>query len=156
MPAIQTSYTTTMRQAFAGLKAGMTLEVIVSRFIEPAGGANFGVPVYRGTGDRQVTTVGSSSFVGITLLDPLAGAAALVPPTNLDQYQSGDLAAIMKMGTVWVLAGAAVTGGQIATVTTATNVLGNAAPGVGILAIGTWDTSAASGALALLRMTYAY
>lgn len=154
MPAVQTTYGTTMRQAFAGLKGDMTPETIVSRVIETSGGIGFGLAVKQGTGDRQVRFAGSLPFVGVTLVDQTAGATALTPPVNADQYQQGDIAAVMMQGTVWVLADQAVVAGVAATYTQATGRIGQRAVAGDVVAIpnSVIETSGADGALVLLRL----
>jgi hypothetical protein len=74
MPAVQTSYATTMRVAFAGLKGDTAPEVILTRQVETTGGIGFGLAVTQGTGDRQVTVTGTTpkAFIGITLVDQTA------------------------------------------------------------------------------------
>jgi hypothetical protein len=157
MPAVQTSYATTMRVAFAGLKGDTAPEVILTRQVETTGGIGFGLAVTQGTGDRQVTVTGTTpkAFIGITLVDQTAGSTAITPPVNVDQYQQGDIAAVMQAGSVWVLADGAVTAGAPATFTTATGRVGaKAVSTTVIMAIPNayFETSAADGALALVRL----
>jgi hypothetical protein len=154
MPAVQTSYATTMRVAFAGLKGDTAPEVILTRQIETSGGIGFGLAVTQGTGDRQVK-LGTTTFVGITLVDQTAGSTAITPPTNVDQYQQGDLGAVMQAGSVWVLADGPVTAGAAATFTTATGRVGaKTVSTTVVMAIPNayFETSAADGALALVRL----
>jgi hypothetical protein len=156
MPAVQSTYATTMRVAFAGLKGDTAPEVILTRQVETAAGIGFGLAVAQGTGDRQVRLGAGtvSTFVGVTLVDQTAGSTAITPPTNVDQYQAGDLAAVMQAGSVWVLADGAVTAGTAATYTQATGRIGQKTVTTGIVALpnGYFETSAADGALALLRI----
>lgn len=156
MPAVQTSYATTMRVAFAGLKGDTAPEVILTRNIETAGGIGFGLAVSQGTGDRQVRLGAGTvaTFVGVTVVDQTAGSTALTPPTNVDQYQQGDLAAIMQAGSIWVLADGAVTAGTAVTYTQATGRIGQKTVAAGIVAMPNayFETSAADGALALIRI----
>jgi hypothetical protein len=157
MPAVQTSYATTMRVAFAGLKGDTAPEVILTRQVETAGGIGFGLAVTQGTGDRQVPRCRHrpQGFIGMTLVDQTAGSTAITPPTNVDQYQQGDIAAVMQAGSVWVLADGAVTAGAPATFTTATGRIGaKTVSTTGIVAMPNayFETSAADGALALVRL----
>ncbi len=156
MPAVQSSYATTMRVAFAGLKGDTAPEVILTRQIETAGGIGFGLAVSQGTGDRQVRLGAGTiaTFVGVTIVDQTAGSTAISAPTNVDQYQQGDLAAVMQAGSVWVLADGAVTAGSAATYTQATGRIGIKTVTGGIVAMPNayFETSAADGALALIRI----
>lgn len=154
MPAVQTSYATTMRVAFAGLKGDTAPEVILTRQIETSGGIGFGLAVAQGTGDRQVRLGGTGTFIGVTVVDQTAGSTAITAPVNVDQYQQGDLAAVMQAGSIWVLADGAVTAGAAATYTQATGRVGVKAVTTGIVAVPNayFETSAADGALALIRI----
>lgn len=150
MPAIQTSYTATMRPAIAGMKGDMRPEDIVSRIAETTIG--FGVAAYQGTGDRQVRTAnGTAVLVGVTLIDQ--GVVHLTPPTTPDQFTATDDVPVLKKGSVWVLAGATVVAGAPAYAVNATGVFTNVATAA--TACGTFMTSAASGALVLLSFNLA-
>lgn len=155
MPPVQTSYTPFMRKALLGMKADMAPSLILSRFIETAGGIGFGLAVAQGTGDRQVRLGGTGPFVGATLLDLAAGATLLAPPTTPDQYQQNDLAAIMKKGSIWVQADGAVTTTGIVTYTQATGRFGAKAVAAGIVQIADaqFETAGADGDLVLLRLS---
>jgi hypothetical protein len=150
MPAVQTSYTTAMRVAFAGQKADMIPATIVSRIVQTAA-LPFGAAASQGTGDSQVIpAAGTAVFVGIAIQDNAALGNQSTAPTTVDAYQVGDLAAIMTRGTVWVTTSEAVTAGAPAYVTLTTGALHDT---VGTNPrVGTWRTSAASGALAILEV----
>jgi hypothetical protein len=151
MPAVQTNYNQTMRPALAGMKTDMSPETIVSRQVEGAAGLAFGAVAVKGTGDRQVkASAAAAAFAGIALIDPVL--SPLTPPTNPDQYNAGEMAALMLKGTVWVVAGEAVAAGDPVYFVPASGALMKTATGNTQIANARWDTSAASGALAVLRL----
>jgi hypothetical protein len=150
MPAIQSTYATTMRPAIAGMKGDMRPEDIVSRLAEVTIG--FGVAAYQGTGDRQVRTAnGTATLVGVTLIDQ--GVVQLTPPVVPDQFTQYDDVPVMKKGSVWVLASVAVVAGAPAYAVNASGVFTNVAA-AGTLC-GTFMTSAAPAALVLLSVNLA-
>lgn len=150
MPAVQTTYTTTMRPAIAGMKGDMRPEDIVTRIAETTIG--FGVAAFQGTGDRQVRTAnGTAPFVGVTLMDQ--GVVQLTPPVTPDQYTATDDVQVMKKGSVWVLASAAVTAGAAAYVIPASGLFTNVTTANTL--VGTFMTSAANGALVLVSINVA-
>lgn len=151
MPAVQTTYNETMRQAVAGMIADMSPQTIVSRFVEGSAGLAFGAVAVQGTADNQVTKAAAgAAFVGIAVLDPTRITAT--PPASVDQYQEGHMASILLQGTIWVTAGAAVKAGDAAYFVPATGVITNVATGNTAIPNARFDTSAASGALAKLRL----
>lgn len=151
MPNVQPNYALTMRPAVAGMKADMSPETIITRQVEGAAGLGFGVVAVKGTGDRQVKAAAAgAAYAGITLLDPTV--APLTQPTNPDQYPAGDIAQVMLKGTVWVVAGEAVAAMDPVYFVPATGALMKTATANTLIPGARWDTSAASGALAVLRL----
>ena len=71
------------------------------------------------------------------------------------EYQTGATCAVMFRGDIWVLAGGIVTKGSDVTFNATTGVLSSAATGGAQFAItgAKWLTSAASGALAKVRLS---
>lgn len=150
MPAVQSTYTQTLRVAVAGMKGDMTPETIVSRVVEVAG-LGFGVPAVKGTGDRQCRAASATpaAFLGITLID-----STLTPAQNatVDTYSVGDTAAIMIKGTVWVVASVAVAAQDQVYFVPATGVFTNVVGSNTIIPGGIFETSAGIGALAMIRL----
>lgn len=152
MPALQTAYTTTMRPALAGMIADMTPRQVISRVVEAVAGMGFGVIAVQGTGDGQIrpATAGTFPFIGITVMDP--AVVHMDYQANPDFYPNRDIAAVLIQGTIWVTVGAAVTAGQPAFYVPATGVITNVSTANTAIPNGRFDTSAANGALAKLRI----
>lgn len=151
MPAVQSTYNVTMRPAIAGMVADMSPRTVVSRIVEGVAGLGFGVVAVKGTGDRQVkASAAATAFIGITIMDPTVAPGAV--PTTPDQYQEKDVCAVLQRGTVWVVAGATVVAGEQAYFVPATGVITNSSSGNTAIPGGFFDTSAASSALAILRI----
>lgn len=146
--AVQTTYPETMRPAVAGMKADMTPARILSRVVEN-GPLAFGAAAVQGTGDNQVRpSEAGRALVGVAISDPTV--VPLVEGANPDAYPTGHVAAIMAEGTVWVAVGEAVAAGDPAYVVPATGAFMKTATGNTL--IGKFETSAANGALAKLRV----
>lgn len=151
MPAVQTTFNSTMRAAVAGMPADMTPAVDVSRVVEGASGLGFGVVCVKGTGDRQVKAPdGTSAFVGITLMDPTLAPAT--PPSTVDAYPQYDICRVRQKGTVWVTVGEAVNAMDAAYYVPATGALMKTATSNTAIPGGRFITSAANGALAVLQI----
>lgn len=142
--AVQTTYSDTIGLGYAGQVADLTLTDIISREVESAA-IGFGKPVIQGTGDRQCKVGAAGVFIGITVRD------VTLAPERGDQYAVGDTAAIMTKGVMFVVAGEAVVAGD-AVYRTSAGVLNKTSSGNTLIANARWDTSAASGALARIRL----
>lgn len=152
MPALQTSYTQYMRPAYAGMIADTSPQEIVTKFVQTSTGMPFGVVACQGTADNQVVVSATTiAFIGVSILDPARVPTAV--PSSPNQYQQGDLAAIMLRGTVWVLAGATIAAGQMAGYTPASGAwVLSTTSGATAIFNARYDTSASSGALVKLRL----
>lgn len=152
MPAVQTSYTQTLRPAVAGMKADMTPEVTISRIVENTAGIGFGVPVVKGTGDRQVKPAAGNTgaFRGITMLDQTV--THLAPTTTPDLYDDKDICAVMQKGTIWVLASVAVTAGDPVYFVPASGVWTNVSTANTLVPNAEFESSAGIGALAIIKL----
>ncbi|MDY8108265.1 hypothetical protein U0C82_03760 [Fulvimarina sp. 2208YS6-2-32] len=147
--ALQTTYLDDMPVAYAGMVANTELADIISRTVEDAA-LPFGKAVTQGTGDKSVhpTTTGDASTLGVSVL------SNATENSTVNGYPQGDTAAILIKGVIWVTADGAVAAGDDVTVTVATGAYGTKAAGAGVLAVpnARWETSAADGALAQLRL----
>lgn len=145
--AIQTTYPNTISAAIAGLRGTMIPATIISRTVEAAAGAAFGIAMSRGTGDNGAKpfTSGDTAILGITVIDRSVNAA--------DKYSQYEGAAIMTKGHVWVTASVAVDDGDPVWVIPATGAFtkSNASSAVQI-PNAVYDTTAGIGALALVRL----
>lgn len=87
MAIVQDTYNSAPGTAFPGMVADGETSNRISRTVEDAGGIGFGVPVWRGVGDRGCTaTVGTAAtFLGFTIADhgqpvvPGGPAADIIP-----------------------------------------------------------------------------
>ena len=143
---IQTAYADTIAVSYPGEVADLGLSDVISRDIETAGGVPFGVAVIQGTADRQAKLGTAGVFIGITVRDQ-----TLVGDTHPDKYLVQETAGVMTRGVIWVLAGEAVVAGDVV-YRTATGTLNKTAASNTLIAGARWETSAASGALARLRL----
>jgi hypothetical protein len=148
MPA-QTSYSINQRVALAGLIYALGDSDIVSRSVETEAGIGFGVAVGRGTDKADQIVLGTSSFVGITVrsLDREGTSDAIL-------YKETETAGVMRNGYVWVTCPAGCNPGDAVKYTTATGVLDAGAAGAGEIQLdgAKWETAAAAGELAVIRI----
>lgn len=123
MPPYQTTYSEDIPKGFPGMVAQGGPSDRISREVEDAAGIGFGVAVFRGTGDRQITATPSADFVGVTIVDKTtAGFVSGTVVNNgaaADNYPQKSTAAVMVRGVIWVTAGANVAAGAQVYVTSA-------------------------------------
>ena len=150
MPAVQSSYGSTHAPAFAGLIANMEISVRVSRLVTAAAGIGLGIAVFQASGvDNGVTSVPGTPFRGVTVArETLYGNTTNTAP---DIYYQGATAEIIVKGPVWVTVAANVSAGAPAYYDGSGNFTPTATGNTAIVN-GTFDTSATSGALAILRL----
>ena len=148
--AVQSTYLESMAAAYAGMIANTEPNVLISREVETADGIGFGVPVIQGTADNQVDVVAAStdSVIGITVRDQ---------STTGDLFALKDTALLMRQGVIWVTVTDAggVAAGDDVWVLVADGTFSNADAGTdGSLKLAgcRWETSAANGALAAIRV----
>jgi len=147
----QTSYSIGIRAALAGLLYAQAPHDIVSRAVETVAGIGFGVAVTRGTdADKQIDLAGSADFLGITIrsLEQEGGEAAAI---QWDQYET---AGVMREGYIWAVCPAGCVPGNAVKYTDGTGVLDAGAAGAGETQLdgATWETTAAAGELAVIRL----
>jgi len=148
----QTSYDRSIQRAVAGLIYALFPSSILSRAIETVAGAGFGIAVSRGTDKDTQAAIGGTDLLGITVrvLD-MEGAAN----TGALKYSETDTAAIMNDGYIWAVCPTGCTPGDLVNYVAATGVLDSgAAAGAGERLINGayWDSTAAAGGLAVLRI----
>lgn len=101
MPAVQTTYSQTMRPAMAGMPVDTSHKDLLSRTVENAEGIGFGVPAIQGAADKSIRPAKAgdtaASFVGITVRDRSLKAEA-------NQYTQFESARVMTEGPIWVVA----------------------------------------------------
>jgi hypothetical protein len=151
--AVQTTYNETMDAARAGQIVNTEHKELISRTVEDAAGFAFGIPVAQGTNDKGATATltGATKITGITVRERSVKPET---PNKRDQYEP---ALLMRKGCLWVVVTDA--GGVEAdddvwiNLTDGTFSNGDVGGGNGLHLAGCrWDTSAANGALAQLRV----
>ena len=150
MPAVQTTYPTTMAAASLGMVAnGEWVTNVISRIVDPASAipVNFGDPVLQGGSDQLVVSAngGTGAFRGIAVREPT------LPPGNNDQYLAGNSIGVLTKGVIWLQAAAAVTAGQSAYLTPAGALTGSAT-GNAVIPGAIWDSATTGAGLAKLRL----
>lgn len=134
------AYPSRMPVAYAGMIAETNENRdVASRKIETASVA-FGLAVGRGTADGSAKLAGAG-FEGITVADKTRTA---------DLYAVGEVAGVLRRGTIWVTAGAAVTPADTVYFAAATGVISNISAGGTAIAGAKFETTAANGALVRL------
>jgi predicted RecA/RadA family phage recombinase len=148
--ALQTNYPDNLAAAFAGMVANLEPSVLVSRLVETEAGIGFGVPVIQGTADDEINVVAAST-------DDPVGITVRVNDQVSNLYPKGASAMIMTQGVMWVTVTDAggVAAGDPVWVAVATGTFSNADAGSsGSLRLAgcRWESSAANGALAKIRV----
>lgn len=151
--AVQTTYGDRMDAARAGQIANTEPSTLISRTVETVAGVGFGKVVQQGAADNgcksDLTAMDANTFLGVTALE------RSTRPETPDVFAQYESARIMRKGVIWVTVDGAVAAGNDVTVTLATGALGTKAVAAGIIAIpnARWDSSAADGELAKLRLS---
>ena len=101
MPDIQGTYETTINEAQEGFVADSSLRDAKSCLVE-GGDINFGRVVSQGAADSGCV-IGGTNAIGITITDRTQRG---------DLYAQGETAAVMRAGSVWVVAQVAVSAGD--------------------------------------------
>lgn len=149
----QTSYAIKQAIAYAGQIVNLAPRDVISRDVETVAGVGFGVVVSRGTDkDRQAILGGTTGILGITVrsLDREG-----VINTGAIKYSENETAAIMRDGYIWAICPTGCVPGDAVNFVEATGVLDSGAPaGTGETGLDDcfWDSTAAAGALAILRV----
>lgn len=148
--AVQSTYLDKMATAYVGMIANGEPNVLISREVETSAGIGFGVPVIQGTADNQCDVVAASTdaVIGITVRDQ---------STTDDKFAENDSALLMRKGVIWVTVTDAggVAAGDDVWVLVSNGTFSNADAGTdGSLKLAgcRWETSAANGALAAIRV----
>jgi hypothetical protein len=151
MPAVQTTFSETMRPALEGMIADTTPQTILSRVVEGTGGIGFGKVALKGTGDLQVRAAPGGVYQGITVAD-LTIQHIAPPAGGPDFYPEKDVCNIIVQGSIWVLASVAVTAGEPAYFVPATGVITNVSTANTAIPNARFESSAGIGALTKLRL----
>lgn len=145
--ATQTTYPDNISGAVAGLRGTMIPATLLSRTVEDAAGAGFGIAMARGTNDNgaKVFGTGDTAILGITVIDRGVNTA--------DKYSQYESANIMTKGHVWVQASVAVNDGDPVYVVPATGAFAKTSASSAVqIANAVWDSTTTSAGLALVRL----
>tara|TARA_R110000744_G_scaffold111795_2_gene209988 strand:- start:871 stop:1359 length:489 start_codon:yes stop_codon:yes gene_type:complete len=149
----QTSYAINIRTAIAGMLVDLHNHDIISRSIETVAGVGFGVVVSRGTDkDNQAVIGGTVGILGVTVRSLDREGAA---NTGLVKYSEKETAGILRDGYIYAVCPSGCNPGDPVNFVEATGVLDSGAPaGVGETGLDDcfWDSTAAAGELAVLRV----
>jgi hypothetical protein len=121
MGNVQPNYDATLARGYEGQIADTRLSDVISRICEPAS-IGFGLAVIRGTAANEVKLGAAGEFAGLSIRD------IALPAANEDVYLIGDTIGLMRKGTMFCKAIAAVTHGDKVYRTptgTLTNVIGS-------------------------------
>lgn len=103
MPAIQSTYLTSIAAARVGLVADMTQCDLISRTVETVAGVPFGSAVAQGAADKGCIAYAGTGFLGVVVRE-----RSVLTGEQFAQYES---ARILKKGPIWVAVAAAVAAG---------------------------------------------
>lgn len=149
----QTSYSIKQAIAYAGLIYAQAPKDIISRAVETAAGVGFGVVVSRGTDpDKECVLGGTSDILGVTVRSLDREGVANTGAIKYNQYET---AGIMRDGYIWAVCPSGCVPGDAVNFVEATGVLDSGAPsGTGETGLDDcyWDSTAAAGELAILRV----
>jgi len=143
MPTVQSTYPDNIAVGYAGAIANEEPRTLISRNVEDVAGLAFGLAVMQGTEDKGCVVSDGSGFLGVTVRDQS------VDPANPDLFEENSNARIMTQGVIWVANSGGVSAGDPVEALAA-GALGTSTSGN--VANARWDTSAADGELAQLRL----
>lgn len=157
--AVQTSYPDTQPAAVAGAPATMINGPAISRTVETAA-IGFGIAVEQGTSDKGCIKFDGGTVLGVTLLDRSAAGMTVadgqVTAHTADVFGVGESALIAPVGSnrdVWVVCASGCSAGDSVFVRPSNGDFQDSNANSAVQITGArWDTSAAAGALAVVRL----
>jgi hypothetical protein len=150
--AVQTAYQINQDALYAGQLVELGPRDVVSRSVETAAGAAFGLAVSPGTdAARQIVIGGDATFLGITVRELSREGAA---NTGAVQYNETETAAVMRWGYIAVVCPTGCIVGDVANYVDATGVIDSGAATTGETDItgAAWQTVTAAGEIGILRL----
>ncbi len=147
----QTSYSIDQGKAYAGLIYALAPHNIVSRSVETIAGIGFGVAVSRGTDADSQIVVGGAAFLGIAIRSLEHEGVANSGDIKWDQNET---AGVLRNGYIWAVCPSGCVPGNAVNYVRATGVLDSGAAVAGETSLdgATWETTAAAGELAVIRI----
>lgn len=143
MPTVQSTYLDNIPVGYVGGIVNEEPRTLISRNVEDSGGIAFGLAVMQGTEDKGCVVGDGSDFLGVTVRDQS------VTPEDPDTFEFESSARIMTEGVIWVANSGGVSAGD-PVVALAAGALGTSSSP--LVANARWDTTAADGELAQLRL----
>jgi hypothetical protein len=146
MPAVFTTYPNTQARGFPGMLGTQDTSRRVTRSVEGAGGLAFGAVAVAGAGERSCkASAAGAEFIGIAIVDKA------LPVSNANKYVTGDSAALMTSGEIWVVPAITVVAGAPAYYVPASGNITSAAT-AGNFKIGQFVTNGTAADIVLLRV----
>lgn len=148
----QLTYSLSQAASYEGVLFGQGPWDVQSRSVETAAGIGAAVAVSRGTNKDEQVVVGGTDFFGITIRSLEREGQA---NTNLFLYEQKQTAGILRDGSIMVTCPTGCTPGQLAFYDNTTGVIDQGTAGVGETQLdgAVWDSTAAAGGLAVLRLS---
>jgi hypothetical protein len=143
MPTVQSTYSDNIAAGYAGAIANQEHKVLISRTVEDAAGIGFGLAVMQGTEDKGCVIGDGTDFLGVTVREQDTD------PADPDVFAQYDSARIATKGVIWIANSGGVSAGDPVSLLPA-GALGTG--GSVEVANARWDTTAADGELAQLRL----
>lgn len=151
MAVTQSAYSETQPVGYNGMIATEVEFEAITGIVETVAGIGVGKACSQGTADKGVVlgAAAATAFMGISVADPT------IPAGNAGLFLETENIPLVNRGEVWVTTGGDVVAGGDVTFDATTGVLSSiAADGSNFTIAGArWMTSAASGALARLRLS---
>lgn len=148
----QTSYEINQDALYAGQIVELGPRDVVSRSVETAAGAAFGLAVSPGTdAARQIVIGGDATFIGVTVRELTREGAA---NTGAVSYAEKETAAVMRWGYIAVVCPSGCSVGDPVNYVDATGVIdsGAAEAGETLIVGATWETVTAAGEVGIVRL----
>lgn len=145
--ALQTTYTENMAPGSLGRRANMEEWNTITRSLEGTDPLLFAVPVQEGTAEHTCAIFTTGNFIGVSEANVVLGH------DTPDQYQQYDSVAICESGVIWVGVGVGgATKRTQAYFIAATGLWTSTAAGAVLVPGAEFDSTAAAGSLAKLRV----
>lgn len=145
MPTVFSTYPNTQARGFPGMLGTQDTSRRVTRTVEGAGGLVFGAVAVAGTGERSCKASAAGEFIGIAIVDPT------LPAANGNKYVTGDSAALLTSGEIWVVPAITVAAGVPAYYVPGSGNITSAAT-AGNFKIGQFVTAGTAADIVLLRV----
>ena len=149
--AAQLTYSRDHAKAYPGMIVDLGDKDIISKSIESVAGADFGIAVSRGTDKDNQAIIGGADFLGFTVRELSREGAA---NSGSIKYDEKSTAAIMRKGNIYMVCPSGCNPGDPVNYVIATGVVDSGVAVAGEINVlgAEWDTVAAAGELAVIRI----